>query len=604
MYWFKNLKIGSKLITSFAFMALIAAIVGFMGYLGLSKLSMEIKEIGVVRMPSIKALLEINAMQNMIDGCENSLLSKRLSKEARLEKYSDFERIKNSIVESWKVYEPLPQTSEEEKTWKEFVPLWEKWLKQHEEFVKLSQEYDKNSTEENYNKMSDFALITIAPAFHKTSELLAKLEDINEECGKKSVKSADEAIYNYNLILLSTILIGVLIALTLGIIISKIISSPIKEITGVANKLAGGDINVAVEIKTKDEVGELASSFRNMINSTKEQVNWATRIADGDLRFAINPKSEQDAMGIALQKMLEQLKEVVDNIIQASGNVSGGAQQLSSTAEELSQGASEQATAAEQASSSMEEMTSNIRQNAENAMQTEKIAVQSSVNAKEGGKAVTQTVTAMKEIAQKISIIEEIARQTNLLALNAAIEAARAGEHGKGFAVVASEVRKLAERSQTAAAEISSLSSSSVDVADKAGHMLNQIVPDIQRTADLVQEITASSREQDTGAEQINNAIQQLNEIIQQNSAASEEMAATSEELLSQAEALQNTISYFKIDSNQKTYKSSDFRPSKSPILSFKSNSPKTKKLLNTGKGINIDLGGDMDKLDEDFEKF
>jgi len=196
----------------------------------------------------------------------------------------------------------------------------------------------------------------------------------------------------------------------------------------------------------------------------------------------------------------------------------------------------------------MEQMSANIQQNADNASQPEQIAVKASKDAKESGAAVTSAVTAMNEIATKISIIEEIARQTNLLALNAAIEAARAGEHGKGFAVVAAEVRKLAERSQTAAGEISELSSTSVDVAEKAGQMLNQLVPDIQKTAELVQEISAASNEQNAGVEQINSAIQQLDQVVQQNASATEEMASTAEELSSQAQQLQDTIDFFKVN--------------------------------------------------------
>jgi methyl-accepting chemotaxis protein len=191
-------------------------------------------------------------------------------------------------------------------------------------------------------------------------------------------------------------------------------------------------------------------------------------------------------------------------------------------------------------------MNATIKQNADNSQQTEKIALKSANDAIDSGKAVSEAMAAMKEIASKISIIEEIARQTNLLALNAAIEAARAGEHGKGFAVVAAEVRKLAERSQTAAGEISKLSLSSVEVAERAGSMLTKLVPDIQKTSELVQEISASSKEQAGGADQINSAIQQLNQVIQQNAGAAEEMASTAEELSSQAEQLQGTISFFK----------------------------------------------------------
>ena len=196
----------------------------------------------------------------------------------------------------------------------------------------------------------------------------------------------------------------------------------------------------------------------------------------------------------------------------------------------------------------MEEMTSSIQQNADNAQQTNKIAAKAAEDAQASGEAVGKTVSAMKEIAEKINIIEEIARKTDLLALTAAVEAARAGEHGKGFAVVASEVRKLAERSQTAAAEISKLSSGGVSLAEGAGQMLAKLVPDIRKTAELVQEISASSNEQNTGTAQINKAIQQLDQIIQQNAAASEEMASTSVELSSQAEQLQKTIGFFKLE--------------------------------------------------------
>jgi methyl-accepting chemotaxis protein len=216
-------------------------------------------------------------------------------------------------------------------------------------------------------------------------------------------------------------------------------------------------------------------------------------------------------------------------------------------------------------------MNATIRQNADNAQQTEKIALKSAIDATESGKAVTDAVTAMKLIAEKISIIEEIARQTNLLALNAAIEAARAGEHGKGFAVVAAEVRKLAERSQAAAAEISKLSGSSMEVAERAGQMLGKLVPDIQKTSELVQEISAASREQTSGADQINSAIQQLNQVIQRNAGAAEEMASTAQELSSQSEMLLSTMTFFKVAKEsddarrRETYRPPAGRPLVSP---------------------------------------
>lgn len=237
---------------------------------------------------------------------------------------------------------------------------------------------------------------------------------------------------------------------------------------------------------------------------------------------------------------------VVKSIESTSENVSSGTEQISSSSEELSQGANEQAASVEEISSAIEEMTATIRQNADNAAQTERIAAKSADDAKESGEAMRHTVNAMKNIADKISIIQEIARQTNLLSLNASIEAARAGEHGRGFAVVASEVQKLAERSQVAAGEISLLSGSSVQIAEKAGEMLGKLVPDIQKTSELVAEINAASSEQANGAQQINIAVQQLNSVVQQNASSAEELAATAEQLSAQTVYMQESVNFLK----------------------------------------------------------
>ncbi len=279
-------------------------------------------------------------------------------------------------------------------------------------------------------------------------------------------------------------------------------------------------------------------------------VSAARSVAAGDLTADVSATGHDEIADLlgAVQAMNLRLREVVGQVVTAASNVSAGSQELSASAEQLSQGSTEQASSTEEASASMEEMAANVRQNADNASQTETIARQSARDAEASGTAVAEAVEAMQTIARKITIVQEIARQTDLLALNAAVEAARAGEHGRGFAVVASEVRKLAERSQAAAAEIGTLSDDTVAAARSAGERLGRLVPDIKRTAALVEEITAACREQDVGAAQINQAIQQLDKVTQQNASASEQVSATSEELAAQAERLQATIAYFRLD--------------------------------------------------------
>ena len=297
--------------------------------------------------------------------------------------------------------------------------------------------------------------------------------------------------------------------------------------------------------------------LRQLGGEPSEVMDSTNRVANGDLSDVFGTCKQTGICG-SVQMMVGRLRSTVTTLVEVGDNIVSQSASVGTSANAVSEGASNQAASIEQTSSAMEQMTSNIQQNTENARETEKIAKKASQDAQEGGEAVAQAVQAMKEIAGKISIIEEIARQTNLLALNAAIEAARAGEHGKGFAVVAAEVRKLAERSQSAAGEITLLSSSSVIVAEKAGELLGILVPDIRKTAELIQEITAGSEEQNQGAGQINQAIQQLDQVIQQNAASAQEMSATAEELSGQAAELQKTISFFDLgDSSGKTRSSS-----------------------------------------------
>ncbi|MEW4397768.1 methyl-accepting chemotaxis protein [Agrobacterium tumefaciens] len=417
-------------------------------------------------------------------------------------------------------------------------------------------------------------------------------------------------------VLVSASVIAVLIAIATAFWIALGISSGLRKIMTVAEAVAIGDLDQNVEIKTNDEIKDLVARINTMTGNLRNTAGIADRIADGDLTVMPKPLSERDTLGLALERMVERLRGIVADALSASDNVSSGSQELSASSEQLSQGATEQASSAEEASASMEEMAANIKQNADNAAQTEKIARQSSKDAEASGEAVNRAVVAMRTIAEKISIVQEIARQTDLLALNAAVEAARAGEHGKGFAVVASEVRKLAERSQAAASEISSLSGETVQVATEAGDMLNRLVPDIRKTAELVAEISAACREQDIGASQINEAIQQLDKVTQQNSGASEEMSATSEELAAQAEELQSSIAFFKVDASSVSSRPAQaaHRPAAKPAATRPAMKPAPVRKPQTGntvsaqqarvKGFALDMSmGGPDADDADFRE-
>ena len=381
-----------------------------------------------------------------------------------------------------------------------------------------------------------------------------------------------------------------------------------KEIADTVTRVSEGDLKVADSSNYGGLSQTVSDSLRGMVGNLRKTAAVADRIANGDLMVSPKPLSDKDTLGLSLQSMVERLRGVVADAMSASVNVSSGSQELSASSETLSQGATEQASSAEEASASMEEMAANIKQNADNAAQTEKIARQSAKDAEASGDAVGRAVGAMRTIADKISIVQEIARQTDLLALNAAVEAARAGEHGKGFAVVASEVRKLAERSQAAAAEISSLSGETVQVATDAGEMLNRLVPDIRKTAQLISEISAACREQDIGAAQINEAIQQLDKVTQQNSSASEEMSATSEELAAQAEELQTSISFFKVDTASPR---AEAVAQRRPVPAAKPAQAPARKIENTvnaqqarARGFALDMSmGGPDADDADFKE-
>jgi methyl-accepting chemotaxis protein len=387
----------------------------------------------------------------------------------------------------------------------------------------------------------------LKPLYKKYLEGTDALVTYNQEVAATDAAGIEAAVGSARSGIEIGLAAAIFVAIGISLFVVRSITRPLASAVALVDHVAQGDLGHSVQVTSRDELGRMLTALNGMVENLKGAAQVAVKISDGDLTVEAKALSEKDVLGQALVHMLEKLRATVSQVAVAAGNVANGSEEMSSTAQQLSEGATEQAAAAEESTSAMEEMAASIQQNADNAKQTDSIASKAAEDARSSGAAVDLTVQAMKEVAEKINIIEEIARKTDLLALNAAVEAARAGEHGKGFAVVASEVRKLAERSQTAAAEISRLTSGGVKTAEGAGQLLARLVPDIQKTAELVREIAVASVEQNTGATQVNKAIQQLDQVIQQTSAAAEEMSASSGELSDQAGVLQSAIAFFKI---------------------------------------------------------
>jgi methyl-accepting chemotaxis protein len=509
-----------------ALTALVAT--GLAGWAGIRGTTAAMKEIGEVRLPSVLGLELVNEGQTAMRSA-NRLAAFYENDYKASDKFAEILKIKEQrwqqVAKGWKIYEPLPQTKEEEVLWKQFEKEWADWKAGDMKLTEMITAMSRNTSgsakdiEDRqkqlfgaYYKLSDDQ----RPLFAKAEDSLGKIIDLNVKYGEDSVKEGNKEASQAQTTMMIVAGIAAVLLILAGVFILR---SLLKQLGGepvyvaeVVSKVAAGDLTVQVTLSQNDTTSMLSG----------------------------------------IKGMIAKLSEIIGEVNTASEALNNAAGQVSATAQSLSQSSSEQAASVEETTASIEQMTASITQNTENAKVTDNMATKSSAEAQQGGTAVKETVEAMKSIAGKIGIIDDIAYQTNLLALNAAIEAARAGEHGKGFAVVAAEVRKLAERSQVAAQEIGQLAGSSVKMAEQAGKLLDEMVPSIKKTSDLVQEIAAASAEQGQGVGQINGAMGQLNKATQQNASASEELAATAEEMGGQSAQLQELMSFFRLDGNER----------------------------------------------------
>jgi methyl-accepting chemotaxis protein len=501
-----KIRIGTRLFLSFGVVLVLLIAVGSWGIKSMAEISAADRKMYTKSVIALQDLNTINADVNRTQYMLRDLLLPATAERDR-QTMKDIAALRKQVSEQVPKIGETIFTDKGRQLLDDFSKSSDAYMHYLDKMIELADAQTDKADKEALDLLNGEAAATLAKRMAALDALTQfKVQQANE------IADSNEALARQASLLMTIVIVaGVIFSLILIVFTSRSISVPIGAATAMSGILATGDLSHDVPpayMARGDEIGDLARAFDNLI---------------------------------------AHLSDIARSIQNASASVASGSDQISSTAQQMSQGATEQAASAEEVSSSVEEMAATIRQNTDNSGATESIALKASKDAEEGGIAVTQAVDAMEEIAGKIGIIEEIARQTNLLALNAAIEAARAGEAGKGFAVVASEVRKLAERSQTAAGEITVLSTEMTAKATKAGAIIHMIATDITKTAGLVQEISAASREQSAGADQIGKAMTQLDNVVQQNASASEELASMAEELSGQSRQLSDTIAFFKL---------------------------------------------------------
>jgi methyl-accepting chemotaxis protein len=496
------LKLSAKLALGFFAVIAIALAIGITGIGSISRINKLLTSMYETNLVPITQISDAQS-QALYHNRTSYRLVIENDVEVMKQRYTNNEVWATKFQEDLKLYRKGVSSKEEEALLSQLESYWAGYLSLYADFSKLILSGKKDAA-------NDYMTKTLRPAFDKVDTSIQTLVDLNQNQASRAHEESGALGKTVTLTMILLLVAGALIGALLAVLITRSITKAVggepAAIAGIAERIAGGDLDI------EDGSGKkLTGIYRSLMD------------------------------------MGERLRDLVESVQGAVAQVASGSEQISSTAQQMSQGATEQAASAEEVSASVEEMAATIKQNTDNSLATESISQKAAVDGAEGGKAVDEAVAAMREIVGKIGIIEEIARQTNLLALNAAIEAARAGEAGKGFAVVASEVRKLAERSQTAAGEITQLSAKTVERAARASDIIGRIVPDVRKTADLVQEISSASREQTAGADQIGKAMVQLDTVIQQNASASEELASMAEELSGQSVQLTQTMSFFRL---------------------------------------------------------